>query len=175
MEPWPQYHNYATLATMAFGVFLWLILLVLLHSSIAINHHIVYKLWWTCHVIDPTCQFEGLHKKFEEIWHGFGPLWVCVAPVKKMHWGVALCAPRPLCVPRPCVYVPCRENCLLLCSKHAQCTLKHFAMSPYELDLHNGFDFGGNLYIKIWKSCVKVLLLQKPIFLMLCFETFSLT
>ena len=113
MEPWPQYHNYATLATMAFGVFLWLILWVLLHSNIAINHHIIYKLWWTSHDIEPTCQFEGFQKQPEEIWHDFGPLWVCaacqtqcampwvcVAPIENLNWGLALCAPRP------CVYVP---------------------------------------------------------------------
>ena len=165
MEPWPQYHNYATLATMAFGVFLWLILWVLLHSNTTINHHIIYKIWWTSHVIEPTFQFDGLHKKFEVIWHGFGPLWVCVerqtqcaapwvciAPVENLNWGVAQCVPCPLCALCPCVYVSRLENCLQPCSKHARCTLKHFAMFPYALDLHNGFDFGGNLYIKTWKS-----------------------
>lgn len=105
---------------MVFGVFLWLILWIWLHSSIAINHHIIYKFWWTSHVIEPTFQFDGLHKKFEVIRHCFVPWsvcatcetkcatpWVCVVPIENLNWGLPLCAPRPLCVPCPCVYAPC--------------------------------------------------------------------
>jgi len=95
--------------------FEWLVLWVLWQLNIAKNHHIIHKIWWASRDIEPTCQFEGFHKQFEEIWHDFGPLWVCAAcqtqcatpwvcaaPVENLHCGVALCGPCPsVYAPRP--------------------------------------------------------------------------
>lgn len=113
MEPWPQYHKYVTLEKMAFGVFLGLILSILLHSIIAINHHIIYKSWGTSDVIEPTFQFEGLHKKFGEVWH-YLALCLC-ATHEKSSASCLGCAPRLLekytegwlCLHRGPLYMHC--------------------------------------------------------------------